>query len=233
MIRRACCGSQAGDLLAQELKQALFFQNCFRLLIEEGLVGATATLRHEQELIAVALGQRNVDLGGQVGSRIDFVPHRGGRHLGVTQVEVVIGLGNTVRDVFGIATIGQDAVATLGHDQGGSGVLTHGENATRSNVGVLEQIKSNVLVVAGRLGVIQDGAQLGKVCGAKEVVDFLVGGVGKELECFRRNRSESVLAKCDGFNTFVAEQSPVVVRRLTVQDLVFALVHDCLFVLGK
>ena len=140
----------------------------------------------------------------------------------------MVRLGNTVRDVFSITAIGQNAVTALGHDQCRASVLTHGQHAAGSHVGVLEQIQCDVLVISRCFGIFQDFAQLGEVCWAQVIVDFLIGGVGQELECLRRDRSEGVLTEGDRFNAFVTEQSPVVVRGLAVQDLVFALVHHCL-----
>ena len=97
----------------------------------------------------------------------------------------MIRLGNTVGDVFSIATIGQDAVAALSHHQRSSGVLTHGQNTTRGNVGVLKKIQRNILIVAGSFRVIQNLAQLCQVGWAQEVVDLAVGGVCQVLEGFR------------------------------------------------
>mmetsp|Transcript_61357 Transcript_61357/g.171322 ORF Transcript_61357/g.171322 Transcript_61357/m.171322 type:complete len:421 (-) Transcript_61357:724-1986(-) len=78
MVRRASGGAKGHDLLRYEFLQLLRVQQRLRLLIEVGLVGRAATLRHEHELVLVALHGIQVELGGQVALRVLLCEHGDG-----------------------------------------------------------------------------------------------------------------------------------------------------------
>jgi hypothetical protein len=58
-------------------------------------------------------------------------------------------------------------LALLAHDDRGAGVLAHRQDAAGRDVGVLQQVERDELVVVARLGVVEDLAQLGEVAGRR------------------------------------------------------------------
>jgi hypothetical protein len=58
-------------------------------------------------------------------------------------------------------------LAALAHDDRGAGVLAHRQDAAGRDVGVLEQVERDELVVVARLGVVDDAAQLGRCAGRR------------------------------------------------------------------
>ena len=69
--------------------------------------------------------------------------------------------------------------AFLAHDDGGAGVLAHGQHAAGGDVGVLQEVIGDELVVRGRLRVVEDGAQLLQMRRPQQVVDVGEGGLGQ------------------------------------------------------
>ena len=61
-------------------------------------------------------------------------------------------------------------------DDGGAGVLAHGQHAAGGDVGVLQQVIGDELVVRGRLRVVEDGAELFQMRRPQQVVDVGEGG---------------------------------------------------------
>ena len=64
---------------------------------------------------------------------------------------------------------GEHQLALLPLHQRGAGVLAGGEHAARRDARVLEQLEGDEPVVRRRLGIVEDGAQLGQVTGPEEV----------------------------------------------------------------
>ena len=59
----------------------------------------------------------------------------------------------------------------LADDDRGAGVLAHRQHAAGGDVGVLQQIVGDELVVGGRLGIVEDLRELGEMAGAQQMVD--------------------------------------------------------------
>ena len=62
------------------------------LLVEVGLVGRTAALSHEEELVLVAGNGEEIDLGGEVGAGVHLLVHGERGVLGVSEVEAGVGV---------------------------------------------------------------------------------------------------------------------------------------------
>ena len=54
VIRWTCCCANRFDVLLQKRSQFIRVEQSFRLLVEEGLVGATSALGHEVEVILIS-----------------------------------------------------------------------------------------------------------------------------------------------------------------------------------
>ena len=94
-----------------------------------------------------------------------------GRELAVAQVLLGVGLAHALGERRLVRPLGPDVAALLGDDDGGAGVLAHRQHAARGDVGVLQEVVGDELVVAGRLGVVEDFCELGEMAGPQEVVD--------------------------------------------------------------
>ena len=63
------------------------------------------------------------------------------------------------RDRAFVVAVGPDEPALLAHDDRGAGVLAHRQHAAGRDIGVLQKIIGDELVVRGRLGVVEDVAR--------------------------------------------------------------------------
>jgi hypothetical protein len=59
-------------------------------------------------------------------------------------------------DVLLVPPVGEHVLAALAHDDGGAGVLAHGQHAPGRDARVLEQVAGHVPVVRGGFRVVQD-----------------------------------------------------------------------------
>ena len=148
------------------------------------LVGRAAALGDEEELVLVALGGVDVDLGGQVRAGVRLLPHVQGRDLGVAEVLLGVALVDAAAEPLGVVGAGPDLLALLGDDGGGAGVLAHRQDALGGDLGVLEQRQRHVTVVGRGLGVVEDRGDLLEVLGPQEegaVVERLLRQEGERL----------------------------------------------------
>ena len=177
VVRRARGGPERADLLVEELQHPLRVQDGLGLLEQEGLVRRPAALGHEEELVlrlARALRRRvDLDLRGQVGAGVLLLPGGQGSELGVAQVELGVGVVHAQADGLAVVGTGQHALGLLAHHDRGAGVLAHRQHAAGGDVDVLEQVGGHEPVVARRLGVVDDPAQLGEVGGPQVVRDVV------------------------------------------------------------
>ena len=104
VVGRAGRGAEGLDLLADEGQQRLRVQQGLGLLEQEGLVGAAPSLGDDQEVVLVAVHADDVDLGRQVGARVDLLVGGDRRHLGVPQVRLGIGAEHAAGDGLLVAT---------------------------------------------------------------------------------------------------------------------------------
>ena len=175
MIRRARRGAERQHLLLQERQQAVLGQNRRRRLEQKALVGGAATLGHEHELVGIIALGIDLALRGHVVGGVLLLVHRQGRHLRIAQVTAQIGVARAFGERGLIVAVGDDVAALLAHDDRGAGILAHRQHAAGSDVGVLQEIEGNELVVVARLLVFQDRAQLLQVTRAQIVIDVAEG----------------------------------------------------------
>ncbi|MBE1476248.1 hypothetical protein H4W32_004290 [Actinophytocola algeriensis] len=192
VVGRARGGAEAAELLVEELRQARRVQQGFRFLVQEGLVGAAAALGHEEELVLrlVAVLVVQLQLRGEVGAGVLLVPEVDGRELRVAEVQLLVGLEDALGERGLVGAAGEHVLGALADDDRGPGVLAHGEDAARGDARVAQQVHGDEPVVAAGLGVVDDGAQLGQVAGAQQVLDVPDGFLGQGGECFRGDLEE-------------------------------------------
>ena len=168
------------DLLLQEGHHAVLGQERRRRLEEEGLVGRAAALGDEEEFVGVLALGIDLDLRRQVGSRVALLEHRERRELRIAQVALEVGVADALGDGALVIAVGPDRAALLAHDDRRAGVLAHGQDAAGGDIGVLQQVVGDELVVRGRLRIVEDGAQLPQMSGPQQVVDVDEGLLGKK-----------------------------------------------------
>src|SRR5262249_57133779 len=103
-----------------------------------------------------------VDLGVRryVGLGVVLLEQGGGRERRITRVALEIGVARALGERRLVVAFGEDEAALLAHDDGGAGVLAHGQHAARRDIGVLEEVVGDELVVVARLRGLEAGAQL-------------------------------------------------------------------------
>jgi hypothetical protein len=111
------------------------------------------------------VGRRRVelDLCRQVRAGVLLLVRRQRGELAVAEVELGVGVVDALADPFGVVGAGEDALRLLAHDDGRAGVLAHRQDTAGRDVDVLQQVQRDEAVVAGRLGVVDDLAQLRQV----------------------------------------------------------------------
>ena len=125
-----------------------------------------------------------LDLRWQVGAGVALLPHRHGSHLRVAKVEFGIGVVHAVRKVLLVLTGRPDVLPLLADDDRRAGVLAHRQHATRSHVGVLEQIKGDKAIVRTGLGIVEDASELFEVCGPQQVGNIFDALVSEQPQRF-------------------------------------------------
>jgi hypothetical protein len=87
------------------------------------------------------------------------------------QIAFEVGVARALGQRRLVVAVGEHEPALLAHDDGGAGVLAHGQHAARRDIGVLEKIVGHELVVVARLRVVEDRAQLLEVPRPQQVID--------------------------------------------------------------
>ena len=218
VVRRTRGRAERADLLVEELEHPLGVQDGLRLLEQERLVGGTAALGHEQELVLRrTVGRRRVelDLRRQVGAGVLLLPRGDRRELGVAQVELGVGVVHAPADRHAVVDAGQHALGLLAHHDRGAGVLAHREYAAGGDVHVLEQVERHEAVVARRLRVVDDPPQLREVRRPQVVGDVVHRLGGEQLDGLWRHPEEGLAVGLEGRDAFGGDQS---VRRLVRPD---------------
>ena len=194
VVRRAGGGAEGPQLLVEEPRQALRVEQRLGLLEQVALVGRAAALGHEQQLVGVAVDGRDLDLRGQVRLGVDLVPHGERGQLAVAQVVALVGVEHAAGDGLLVAAAGEHELALLALDDGGAGVLAHGQHAARRDAGVLEEVEGDEAVVGRRLGILEDAAELTEVAGPEIVGDLVHGQCREPGEDLGFDREEAVTA---------------------------------------
>ena len=171
MVGRARRGAEREHLLLEEGEHAVVGEDCRRRLEQERLVGGAAALGDEQKLVGVLPFRVDLDLGRHVVAGVLLLEHGERRELGIAQVPLEIGVAGALGERRLVLAVGPDQPALLAHDDRGAGVLAHGQHAAGGDVGVLEEIEGDELVVVGGLGVVEDGAELLEMARPQQVVD--------------------------------------------------------------
>ena len=174
--------------------QAVGVEQRLGLLEQQALVRRAAALGHEQELVRVAVGRVDLDLGGQVRAGVLLVVHVERRELRVAQVVVGVGVEDAARDRFAVAAAGEHELALLAHHDRGAGVLAGRQHAACGDARVLQQLERDEAVVRRRLGIVEDRAELGEVPGPQEVRDVVHRLAGEQRQRFGVDLEEAAAA---------------------------------------
>ncbi len=194
MVRRAGGGADPPQLLLQERQHPGRVQQRLGLLVQERLVGRAAALGHEEELVGVLVARIGVcgdlDLCGEVRTGVLLLPHGDRCVLRVAQVELGVGVEDALGKGLLVDALREDVLSALRADDRSAGVLTHREDAAGGDVGVLEEVEGDELVVVAGLFVVEDVAQLLQVRGAQVVRDVVHCGLGEQGQRFGRDLQE-------------------------------------------
>ena len=118
----------------------------------------------------VALGVE-FDLRRHVRAGVLLLEHRNRRELRIAQIAFQIRIARALGQRRLVAAVGPDQPALLAHDDRGAGVLAHRQHAAGGDVGVLEKIVGDELVVVRRLRVLDDVFEAGKMRRAQQMID--------------------------------------------------------------
>ena len=182
VVGRASGRAEGADFVVEELQQRLRVQHRPGLLIKEALVGGAAALGDEQKFVCLAGLGEEVDLRRKVVAGVDLLVHRQRSQLAVAQIGLGIGAADAGRECRGVVAVGPDLLALLAHDDRGAGVLAHRKHVAGGDIGVLQQIERDELVVGRGLRIVEDRAQLGEMAGAQQVRGIDEGLAGKERQ---------------------------------------------------
>jgi len=139
MVGRAGRGTQRANLFNQKGLKFARHQQRLGLLIEIGLVGRPASLGDAQKLVLISVGGVQVNLRGQVASRIHLTEHIQRGILGIPQVLAGVSVVHPQGEGFLIVAVCPDLPAFLAHDDGRSGVLAEGQHALGRNLGIAQK----------------------------------------------------------------------------------------------
>ena len=194
VIGRARRGAERQHLLLQERQQAILGQHRRRRLEQKALVGGAAALGHEHELVGVIALGIDLALRRHVVGGVLLLVHRQRRHLRIAQVAAQIGVARAFRERGLVVAVGDDAKALLAHDDRGAGVLAHRQHAAGGDVGVLQEIEGDELVVVAGLLVVEDRAQLLQMAGPQIMIDVAERGLRQRPQRLARHH-QHVLAQ--------------------------------------
>ena len=160
VVGRAGRRTEVLYLLLDELRQRLFVQQRLGLLIEESLIGRTAALGDEKELVLVARFGIDVDLRREVVAAVFLLGHGEGHHHRVTQVPVAVGFVHSPADGLGIVRPGIHVFSFPAYRYGRTGILTGGQFALSGNDLIEQHRIGHEPIVIGRLRILQDVGEL-------------------------------------------------------------------------
>ena len=214
VVRRTGRRTEVEDMLFDEFRERLLVQERLGLLVKKRLVGRTAALGDEQELVFHAgLAAVDVDLGGKVRTRVFLFGHRLRNDLRITQVTALIGLVNAFGDTLGIVGPRVNVLALMADADSRAGILAGRQFAFGRNDLVQQHRVGHELVVVGGFGVLEDVAQLFEVRGAQ--VKRHVG-----ISLFRK-QFEALGVDLEDFASVALDDLHVLLRQKTVLGFVF------------
>ncbi len=198
VIGRARRGAERQHLLLQERRHAVVRQDRGRRLEQERLVGRAAALGDEQQLVFVLALRVDLDLRRHIRARVLLLEHADRRELRIAQVLLQVRVARALRERGLVVALGPDQPALLAHDDRGAGVLAHRQHAARRDVGVLQEVERDELVVVARLRVLDDAFQRREMRRAQQVID--VGERGLRERPHRLMRDDQHLPPEDGLD---------------------------------
>ena len=183
MVGRAGRSAQILDVGTDELGERLLVEQRLGLLVEEGLVGRTAALGDEEELVLHAgVASVDVDLRRKVRARILLVGHREGNHLRIAQVALLVGLVDAARDMLGVVGARIDVLALVADTDRRTRVLTGGQFAFGCDALVQQHGVGHEAVVVGGFGIFEDVAQFLQVRSTQVERHVGIGGLRQLLQ---------------------------------------------------
>ena len=215
VVRRAGGGPETADLGVEEPEQAFLVQDRLGLLEQVALVGRSAALGHEQQLVGVSVHRGDLDLRREVGAGVDLLPHRHRCELGVAEMRDAVGLIDAPGDRLLVAAAGEHVLPPLALDDGGPGVLAHRQHAAGGYAGVLEQVEGDETVVGRRLRIVEDVAELLQVAGTEQVRDVAHRLLRQQREDLGLDLHEAALWRVEGGHTVCGQSA---VRRVVLAD---------------
>mmetsp|Transcript_29571 Transcript_29571/g.50209 ORF Transcript_29571/g.50209 Transcript_29571/m.50209 type:complete len:587 (-) Transcript_29571:115-1875(-) len=198
VVRGARRRPEGLDVVFEELHEGLGVEEGLGLLVQEGLVGAPAALGNELEVVLVAGRRVEVDLGGQVGLRVDLLVHVQGGGLGVAEVGAGVRVIDPVRQMRLVLPVREHVLPAFAGDDGRARVLAPGQHHVAGDVGVLQELEGHEPVVGRGLGVLQDLRQLPQVRGAQEVRNVHHRLRGEQAQGLGLDLQELHAIHCDG-----------------------------------
>ena len=190
VVRRAGRRAERLHLLEDPRQQRLLVEQCLRLLEQVALVGRAAALRHEEELVGVAVDGGDLDLGRQVVAGVALLVHVDRCHLAVAEVARQVRLVDAAGDGGLVAATGEHELPLLRLHDGGARVLAHRQDPTGGDVRVLQQVEGHEPVVRARFRIVDDGAQLLEMTGPEQMGDVAHRFAGDQRECVELDRHE-------------------------------------------
>jgi len=151
-----------------------------------------------KRIVAVLPLRVDLDLRRHVRARVLLLEHGKRRELRIAQVLFQVRVARALRERGLVVTLSPDQPAFLAHDDRGAGVLAHRQHAARRDVGVLQQVVGDELVVVGRLGVLDDRAERGEMRGPQQMIDVVERGLAQRPH--RLVRDDQHLAAEDFFD---------------------------------
>ena len=100
-----------------------------------------------------------------------LLEHRDRRELRIAQVAFEIRIARALGQRRLVVAAGPNEPALLAHDDRGAGVLAHRQHAAGGDVGVLEKIVGDELVVIRRLRILDDVFETGEMRRAEQMID--------------------------------------------------------------
>ena len=147
VIRWARRGAEREHLLLQKRQQAILGQHRWSRLEQKALVGGTAALGHEHEFVGVITFGVDLALRRHVVGGVFLFIHRQGSDLRIAQVTAQVCVARAFRERGLVVALGDDVAALLAHDDRGAGILAHRQHAAGCDVGILQEIEGDELVV--------------------------------------------------------------------------------------
>ena len=185
VIGRAGGRAQRTQLLREELLQARGIEQRLGLLEEHRLVGRSASLGDEQELVLLARGRENVDLGRQVRAGVDLVVHREGNGLRVAEVLFLIRVVDSPRQPLLVLAPPVQTRWPFLPMIVAVPVSWHIGSSNPAATAALREGQGNAPVVGRRFGIVEDRRDLGEVRRAVQKRDIPQGFPRQKLERLR------------------------------------------------